>query len=138
MIRLSKQVEYTIEFLLALGRKQPGEILSVKIFSGESNISYLFLQRIALRLKAAGIITAVRGTKGGYILQKPIEQISLREVYEVVEGRYGSVACQKGKECKHEATCNLKNHFDVFQEKILNYMENIPLQNFYVSSTSKK
>lgn len=138
MIRLSKQVEYTIEFLLALGRKQPGEILSVKIFSGESNISYLFLQRIALRLKSAGIIKAVRGTKGGYMLEKSIEHISLKEVYEIVEGKYGSVACQKGKECKHQASCNLKIQFDSFQEKILSYMESIPLQNFYVSASSKK
>jgi len=45
-----------------------------------------YLMHILLQLKKAGIVRSVRGAHGGYLLARPPEDITLREVVEIIDG----------------------------------------------------
>lgn len=109
MISIGKQTDYAVELILALSRLREHELLSLRTFSKQSTISFLFLQRIAARLRKAGLIESVRGIRGGYRLLKPASHISFREVIEAIEGPFGVLACTKREECKLEAMCTAKH-----------------------------
>ncbi len=109
MLSISKQTDYAVELILALSKLKEGELLSLRTFSKQSTISFLFLQRIARSLRGAGFIESVRGINGGYRLIRPAHQISFRDVIEAIEGPFGVIACSKDEVCKLEAICTAKN-----------------------------
>jgi Rrf2 family protein len=50
------------------------------------DVSRDFLSHIMLRLKAAGLVSSIRGRHGGYRLSREIGSISLGEVVSAIEG----------------------------------------------------
>ncbi|MBP9732344.1 MAG: Rrf2 family transcriptional regulator [Candidatus Magasanikbacteria bacterium] len=109
MLSISKQTDYAVELILALSKLKESELLSLRVFSKQSTISFLFLQRIAKSLREAGLIESVRGINGGYRLLKPASAISFREVIEAVQGPFAVLACTKREKCGLEAMCTAKH-----------------------------
>lgn len=57
------------------------------------NASEAHLAKVMQRLVKAGMVTSVRGPGGGFALGRPPQDISLREVYELFEGKLPLTAC---------------------------------------------
>jgi len=128
MFLINKQVDYAVQFLLALGNLPAGESLSLRIFSQNRNISFLFLQKIARLLKTAGFIQAHKGAQGGYFLSKAPESITLKDVVEALEGKYSAVACMKEQnDCPITKMCLSRNVLYQVQADILSTMQKYTL-----------
>jgi Rrf2 family protein len=133
MIKISKQTDYAFQLILELSKLDKNAILSLKKFSIKSNISFLFLQKIAKSLREAGIIKSIKGQGGGYMLNKDIEKISIKEVIEAVDGSCGMVECVKEDSCcGKKDCCSIKDGMS----KISTQMEKI-LENTSVASIIK-
>jgi Rrf2 family protein len=59
------------------------------------NISLKYLEQIVRPLKRADYIRSFRGAKGGHILTKPPEQITVGEVVAIMEGTSFLTSCSK-------------------------------------------
>jgi Rrf2 family protein len=57
-----------------------------------------FLESILLQLRRAGIVTAQRGSEGGYRLARPAGEISLAEVIRVIDGPLAHVRGHRPEE----------------------------------------
>lgn len=55
------------------------------VIAGSLNTHAVFLRRVLARLVRAGIIAAREGHDGGYYLTRPADQISLAEIYRIME-----------------------------------------------------
>lgn len=131
MLKISKQADYAIKLLTALQNKPEGTLLSLKKFSEETTISFLFLQKIAKSLREAGLITAQKGVHGGYALEKSIEDITLAEVIEAVDGPLAVVKCLKaGEVCGQEKDCTTRPIFAKIQTDFLTIMSNTSIADF--------
>lgn len=124
MIKLSKQADYALQLLIALSKLEDGELLGLKKFSKESTISFLFLQKIVRPLRESGLVKSVQGKNGGYMLERDINEVSIKEVIDAVDGQYGLSECVK-KGCVHEQRCGLKTGLDKMNRQIVNYMETL-------------
>jgi Rrf2 family protein len=60
--------------------------VQLRRIAGSHGIPARFLVQILQQLKAAGVITTVRGASGGYLLAKPPDETSLGEVIALIEG----------------------------------------------------
>ena len=127
MIKISKQTDYALQFLIELSKLKKGELLGLRKFSNKSSISFLFLQKIAKSLKTAGLIEAMQGKSGGYYLNKSIKRISLKEVIEAVGGQYGVADCSKDCNCDHTKTCNLKEGLDKVNKQVIKYIDSLKI-----------
>lgn len=125
MISINRQSDYAIQLVVALSKVTKESPLSLKKFSIESNISFLFLQRIARSLKNDRIIDSSRGMYGGYFLIKDIKKITVKQIMEAVEGPFGITACFRGHTCPRAKTCTSKqvlNSLNLQLNKILSNM----------------
>jgi Rrf2 family protein len=82
------------------GAIQLGEI------ANRQNISLKYLEQIIRPLKQAGYIKSFRGAKGGHILSKAPEDITVGEIVAVLEGGHTLIHCDKDPEdCERVESC---------------------------------
>jgi len=82
------------------GAIQLGEI------ANRQNISLKYLEQIIRPLKKAGFVKSFRGAKGGHILNKPPEEVTVGEVVGLLEGGQTLVNCDADPEiCKRVDSC---------------------------------
>ncbi len=128
MVKISKQVDYAIQFLMKLAVDTDSTI-SLRQFSSDHNISFLFMQKIAKKLREAKLVISYRGAHGGYGLNKAPETVSLIDIIESVEGPYNITECiTNGVSCKKIETCNAKKPLVDIQIQITNYLKSTNLK----------
>ena len=116
-MRLSKRGEYGLRAMIALA--QPAEkggspqMMQIKEISQREQISPKFLEQILLTLKNAGMLHSKMGVGGGYYLAKPAREITLGQIFRVLDGPVAPIKCvsQMAYEpcgCPDEETCGLR------------------------------
>ncbi len=110
MAYLNKEIDYALQLMSALRGSNEAAPLSLKSFAKETGISFLFLQRIAGKLKEAGLVRARLGASGGYFLARAPEAVSLAQVIGAIDGNFGVVSCVAGF-CPQAKMCGHKNSF---------------------------
>lgn len=84
-MKISAKTEYACIAMLELASQYgTGEPVRIRRIAERHSVPPRFLVQILLQLKAAGLVTSVRGAGGGYRLVKPPEEVSLGQVMGVV------------------------------------------------------
>jgi Rrf2 family transcriptional regulator, iron-sulfur cluster assembly transcription factor len=78
--------EYALDGLLVLARQPEGSVMLLKRVAQVASIPATFLARIFQKLKRHNLVTSSRGAVRGYALARPACEISLREIFEAIEG----------------------------------------------------
>ena len=82
-------------------------------------ISEKYLEQIASRLHKSGLVKAVRGRKGGYLVNKPESEIGLSDIMEILEGPICVVDCvAKPGLCEKSSVCSARDIWSVLSNKI--------------------
>ena len=86
-MNISSRCEYGYRAVLELASHgYAGESLTVEAIAERRHIPHKFLVHILLQLKRAGIVRSIRGAKGGYLLARPPETISLLDIIVAIDG----------------------------------------------------
>jgi Rrf2 family transcriptional regulator, cysteine metabolism repressor len=83
---LSFRVEYALAALLDMAsQSDPREPIQVKLIAARQEIPDRYLEHIFNTLRRAGIVRSQRGMRGGYLLARQPQQITVLEVFECLE-----------------------------------------------------
>lgn len=119
MLHVSRKFEYGLHAVTYLALKGPDMMVTVKEMAGEIGFSQVFLAKAMQNLKRAGIVRSVQGVKGGYMLGRPPEQITVADIGLAIEGQPRLTRCSNAHcECEIEANCNHKYYMVNLQTKI--------------------
>ena len=94
-----------------------------KTISEETRIPLRFSLKILRELVAEGLVCSYKGAKGGYTLARPPEEITLRQVIELVEGPYMLSRCQKEEYSCGREHCRLHNIYEKISEDVRRELE---------------
>lgn len=128
MFSLRKETDYALQ-LLKLLAKNPKKAISLKEASDTTGLSFLFLQKIARKLRLAGIISAELGVDGGYKLKVPENKLTLKKIISVIEGGCSLCACCEKGECKCKSGCSIGKKVRAVNNKILKILDSVKLSN---------
>ena len=92
-MKLSTRGRYACRALIELARTYGGGTVSIDRIAEKQTISKRYLEHIFARLREAGIVLGTRGSKGGYVLSRPPDQVTAGEIVRAVEGPLGPVHC---------------------------------------------
>jgi Rrf2 family protein len=116
-MRLSKRGEYGLRAMIMLAEPDANGLspamLQIKEISQREQISPKFLEQILLSLKNAGLLHSKMGVGGGYYLARPAHEITLGQIFRVLDGPVAPIRCvsQMAYEpcgCPDEETCGLR------------------------------
>jgi len=86
-MRLSAKTEYAAIAVLELARQWGSdEPVRIRSICAAHGVPSRFLVQILLQLKGAGIVTSTRGAAGGYQLARSPAEITLDDIFRVIEG----------------------------------------------------
>ena len=80
---LTKKSEYALLSLIAIAKSD--EAKNVDELSRELNISKSFLAKIMQNLAKANLVISHRGVNGGFVLNKPIDELTILEIVVAAE-----------------------------------------------------
>ncbi len=85
-MKLSRTVGYALQAAIQLAEAESGTPVPCSKLATEGGMPERFLLQILRNLVTHGILKSTRGVEGGYMLQRPPEQVSLLELIEAADG----------------------------------------------------
>jgi Rrf2 family protein len=126
MFSLRKETDYALQFLKFLA-KSPRKSVSLMEVADATGLSFLFLQKIARKLRLAGILSAELGVDGGYKLKIVANKLTLKKIIAVIEGGCSLCTCCEKGVCKDKGNCLVGKKIRVVNNKILRILEGVKL-----------
>ena len=90
-MKLSKKSEYACLALIDLCENEEIEWVKIIDISNRKSIPKKFLEQILVSLKNSGYIKSKKGADGGYRLNKKPNEISLAEIFRLMDGALAPV-----------------------------------------------
>lgn len=106
-----------------------GAIIRARDVASLYNIPLEAMAKTLQTLARSGIVVSCQGAKGGYVLGRAGDTISLSEIIESIEGPLGIVDCVGASECDcvQLENCNISDPFQVIQKQFKLFLAGISL-----------
>lgn len=91
LVDISARTEYALRAMLQLAASPDGDAASIDALASAQDLPRRFLEAIFSDLKSSGLVRSIRGPRGGYVLTRQPEQISLGDVMRAVSGPLAEV-----------------------------------------------
>ena len=129
-MKLSTKTRYGLRFLLdlALYGGDRGTPVAMSDTASRQGLSEKYLWQVAAPLKAAGIVRAFPGARGGYTLNRPLEEITVLSIAETMEGEVALVDCDRAPHgCDRALECVVREVWQGISQSLAAAMAAITL-----------
>ncbi|CCH76917.1 conserved hypothetical protein [Nostocoides japonicum T1-X7] len=101
---ISARTDYAVRAMLALAESQGSgdDLVSVETLAHRQDLPRKFLEAIVSDLRRAGLVSSVRGTRGGYRLAHEASGITLGDIFRAVDGPLAEVRGLRPHETSYE------------------------------------
>ena len=128
-MRISTKGRYALRMMVDIAKNQKDGYVTLKDVALRQDISKKYLEQIALHLSQAGMLRAVRGYQGGYMLAHPAEDYPVVAILEAAEGSLSPVPCLENaaNQCDRSSFCETLPLWQGLENVILKYLGGITL-----------
>lgn len=87
-MKLSKKSRYGLRALIDLAVNSRTELVSLGSIAQRNDISAQYLEHVFSALRKAHIVKSMKGSQGGYFLERDQKEITVAQIVEALEGTY--------------------------------------------------
>jgi FeS assembly SUF system regulator len=126
MLRLSKLTDYAIVILSTMARDSA--VHAAVEISTVTGIALPTVSKILKLLLNAKVLVSTRGAKGGYVLAREPERITVAAVITAMEGPIALTECSISHEgCEQASGCNVRGNWSLINRAIQGALESVTL-----------
>lgn len=120
---MTERAHYGLRMMTVLAREYgSGRALSLREIADREHLPHPFLEQLSMQLRRAGLVVSARGVKGGYILARHPDAITLYDVVVATDGPVAPVECLapgylEGS-CPMDACCSSASAWSFLQGEI--------------------
>ncbi|MGV8123553.1 MAG: RrF2 family transcriptional regulator [Candidatus Xenobiia bacterium LiM19] len=127
-MKISTRGRYGLRIMIDLALHTGEGLVLLRDIAERQEISEKYIWQLIVPLKAAGLITSVRGAHGGYRLSKDPANITLRDIICTLEGPLSVVECVHYPEvCSRAVNCVSRDVWSEVSEKIQDILQSLTL-----------
>ena len=108
-MNISTRGRYGLRALLEIAVKPDEEPITIKDICKRQQMSVTYLEQILHKLKKAGIVRSVRGARGGYLLARRGDKITVNQIINALDGPIAISYCDspqlREKSCIGPSAC---------------------------------
>jgi FeS assembly SUF system regulator len=129
MVRLGKLTDYGIVLMTCIARSQGASLRTARDLAQESQLPYSTVSKLLKELLQSGLLISHRGIKGGYVLAKDPQGISVVDIIAAMEGPMALTECSTDVTglCNLEPCCPIKGNQQIINQAIRSVLEKIRL-----------
>ena len=140
-MKLTTKGRYAVMALADLANFSDQNPVPLRDISLRQGISLNYLEQIFSKLKKNEIVKSIRGTQGGYVLNKRPNDIKLTNIFHAVDEKVKTVQCKKEskKGCNGKTTkCITHNLWDELEIHINNFFEKKNLKDLINNNSERR
>ena len=140
-MKLTSKGRYAVMALVDLARFDNINPVSLRDISLRQGISLDYLEQIFSKLRKKEIVKSIRGTQGGYVLNKKSRDIKLTNIFDAVDEKVKTVQCKKESKrgCNGKLTkCITHNLWDELENHINNFFNEKSLEDLVKDNTERR
>jgi len=92
-MRISTRARYGLRVIVELAREYGKGPITVREIARRQELSRKYIERLISSMRSAGLVRAARGVNGGYVLARTPREVSVLEVFSLLEGSAPVVDC---------------------------------------------
>jgi len=128
-MRLTRGSDYAIRGMMYLAKQPRGKVCLVSQVAEVQCLPESYLAKIFQDLSRSGLVVSYRGAKGGFVLARDPNEITLRQVIEAVEGPIALSPClDERMGCEQSETCEVHLVLAEAQSRLLEVLDGATLQ----------
>lgn len=131
MIKVSEAMAIALHAMIYISNRE-NEVISLKEIAEKFKISDNHLSKVLQRLVKSGLLTSIKGPKGGFSIVPEYKNMSFLEIYQIMEGKPQKHSClfnTSQKDCQH---CIMSNLVDKMNNEFIDYMKNHKISDFAI------
>ena len=94
-MKLTTKGRYAVMAMADLASYQNGKPISLADISLRQNISLSYLEQLFSKLKNEKLVKSVRGSSGGYVLEKSPKDIKIANIITAVDEQIKTLNCKR-------------------------------------------
>jgi len=127
-MKLSTRSRYGTRLMLDLARNYDNGPLQIGEIAKRQDISTKYLEQLIIPLKKAHFVTSIRGPKGGHMLTKSPQDISIGEIVRVLENGINLTECVSCPEsCDRACNCKTRDLWKIASEAMFDKLNSVNL-----------
>lgn len=125
---IRRNTDYALRAAIHLAANYGQEPVPAKHIAEQENISYQLACKLMQKLVKSGLVKSIMGSKGGYVLAKKPENISIGEIVNVVQGPIHLNKCMNGEfKCEKADECPINKKLNSWQSSLNSEFANTTL-----------
>lgn len=130
-MQITRQADYAIQAVWYISKLGTNQRAATRQIAEDQHIPASFLAKIISQLSIAGLLQTSRGARGGVMLAKTPEEISLLEVVEAIDGPITLNECVHDEAaCNFGSTCPLRAVWCDAQDELINRLKGTNFSQF--------
>lgn len=136
MLRINRKVEYALMALKFIWEsKASGEVTSAREICEKFNVPFDTTAKVMQAMNQAGILTSIKGVKGGYALERSLECLTYMELVRVIEKKESQSVCHNEQgTCELYHTCNIVGPVEKLNHTLNHYLESLTILQLFQMS----
>lgn len=109
-MKISMKADYGVRALLDLAERYGDQPVPSHEIAARQHVPGPFLDQLLMALRRAGLVRSTRGPRGGHVLARPPEEVTLAAAVDILEGQAAQMECFSAPEtCEHSFGCSIRS-----------------------------
>ena len=137
-MKISTKGRYALRLMLDLALSDSSSPVSLRDVSERQKLSEKYLEQIVTPLSRAGLVRAVRGAGGGYLLTRPVEEYTVGTILRTLEGELAPVECAVDPNyCDRQEECVTVELWQQIYQAVCDVVDRVTLEDLRQQALAK-
>ncbi len=137
-MRLTTKGRFAVTAMLDLALASGRTTVPLADISSRQKISLSYLEQLFAKLRRAGLVKSVRGPGGGYLLAKPLADVTVADIIIAVDEPIDATQCGGMENCLDEHKCLTHDLWAKLNDHIFEYLRKVTLAELAAAQRAKQ
>jgi len=129
-LRITQEADYALRIVALLAVKD--DLADANTIADEVGITQRFALKILRKLSLGEMVSSKKGASGGYKLARSAEEITLKDIIELIDGEIAISKCLAhnhicSKQGENKNACKIHRIFDAINKDLVEKLEKITI-----------
>lgn len=136
-MRLTTKGRFAVTAMIDLGLHYDKGPVTLAGVSARQKISLSYLEQLFGKLRRRTLVESVRGPGGGYLVARPLSEITVAQIIQAVDEPIDATQCGGMENCQDEQRCMTHELWANLNRRIQDYLDTVTLESLVAQQSVK-